>query len=65
MTAARCLEPVSHQPDAPNARPEQMIDIARIEGQVRASSVKKISELVANHPEEAIAIMRTWIYQGS
>ena len=20
-----CLEPVSHQPDAPNARPEQMI----------------------------------------
>ena len=46
-------------------RPEQMIDIAKIEGQVRASSVKKISELVSNHPEEAIAIMRTWIYQGN
>ena len=46
-------------------RPEQMIDIAKIEGQVRASSVKKISELVANHPEEAIAIMRTWMYQSN
>lgn len=45
--------------------PEQMIDIAKIEGQVRASSVKKISELVSKHPEEAIAIMRTWIYQSS
>jgi len=47
------------------AGPEQMIDLAKIEGQVRASSVKKISELVSKHPEEAIAIMRTWIYQGS
>jgi flagellar M-ring protein FliF len=46
-------------------RPEAMIDIAKIEGQVRASSVKKISELVANHPEEAIAIMRTWMYQSN
>jgi flagellar M-ring protein FliF len=46
-------------------RPEQMIDIAKIEGQVRASSVKKISELVSNHPEEAIAIMRTWMYQSN
>jgi flagellar M-ring protein FliF len=46
-------------------RPEQMIDIAKIEGQVRASSIKKISELVANHPEEAIAIMRTWMYQSN
>jgi flagellar M-ring protein FliF len=30
-----------------------------------ASSVKKISELVSKHPEEAIAIMRTWIYQST
>lgn len=45
--------------------PEQMIDIARIEGQVRASSIKKISELVGKHPEEAIAIMRSWLYQSN
>jgi flagellar M-ring protein FliF len=42
-----------------------MIDIGQIEGQVRASSIKKISELVAKHPEEAVGIMRGWMYQDS
>jgi flagellar M-ring protein FliF len=44
---------------------ERMIDIGQIEGQVRASSIKKISELVAKHPEEAVGIMRGWMYQDS
>jgi flagellar M-ring protein FliF len=44
---------------------ERMIDIGQIEGQVRASSIKKISELVAKHPEEAVGIMRSWMYQDS
>jgi len=44
---------------------ERMIDINQIEGQVRASSIKKISELVAKHPEEAVGIMRGWMYQDS
>ena len=44
---------------------DQMIDIARIEGQVKASSIKKIGEIVDNHPEEAVAIMRNWLIQGA
>jgi flagellar M-ring protein FliF len=44
---------------------ERMIDIGQIEGQVRASSIKKISELVSKHPEEAVGIMRGWMYQDS
>jgi flagellar M-ring protein FliF len=44
---------------------EQMIDIARIEGQVKASSMKKIGEIVEKHPDEAAAIVRNWLYQGS
>ena len=44
---------------------EVMIDIARIEGQVRASSVRKIGELVEQHPDEALSILRTWLYQES
>ncbi|HUO01689.1 MAG TPA: flagellar basal-body MS-ring/collar protein FliF, partial [Rhizomicrobium sp.] len=43
--------------------PQPGIDISRIEGQVRESSVKKIGEVVSAHPEEALAIIRTWLHQ--
>ncbi len=42
---------------------ENMIDITRIEGQVRESSVRKVGEVVHAHPEEALAILRTWLHQ--
>lgn len=42
---------------------EQLIDINRVDGRVRASSVRKIGEIVEKHPEEAVAIIRTWLYQ--
>ncbi|HWA90444.1 MAG TPA: flagellar basal-body MS-ring/collar protein FliF [Rhizomicrobium sp.] len=42
---------------------ESMIDISRIEGQVRESSVRKVGEVVQAHPEEALAILRTWLHQ--
>ena len=44
---------------------ESMIDIAHIEGRVKASSLKKIGEIVEKHPEEAVSILRTWMYQES
>ena len=42
---------------------DQMIDINQVEGRVRASSLKKITELVDQHPEQAVNIMRQWMYQ--
>jgi len=42
---------------------EELIDIDRVEGRVKASSVKKIGEIVDKHPEEALAIVRSWMYQ--
>lgn len=42
---------------------EKMIDISRVEGRVKASSVRKVGEIVEKHPEEAISILRNWIYQ--
>jgi flagellar M-ring protein FliF len=42
---------------------ESMIDIQRIEGQVRESSIRKVGEVVQSHPEEALAIVRTWLHQ--
>ena len=34
-----------------------------IEGQVRESSIRKVGEVVEAHPEEALAIIRTWLHQ--
>lgn len=42
---------------------ESMIDIQRIEGQVRDSSIKKVGEVVNTHPDEALAIIRTWLHE--
>jgi flagellar M-ring protein FliF len=42
---------------------ESMIDIQRIDGQVRESSIRKVGEVVSAHPEEALAIVRTWLHQ--
>jgi len=43
---------------------DRMIDVNQIEGRVRASSLKKVGELVQNHPDEAVNIMRSWMYQN-
>ena len=56
---------------APEASPElaeefeELIDIERVEGRVKASTVRKVGEIVENHPEEALSIIRSWMYQGS
>jgi flagellar M-ring protein FliF len=46
------------------AEPDSRIDIARIEGQVKASSVKRVSEFVETHPEESVSILRTWLHES-
>jgi flagellar M-ring protein FliF len=43
--------------------PAPSIDISRIDGQVSNSSIKKVGEVVTAHPEEALAIIRTWLHQ--
>jgi flagellar M-ring protein FliF len=42
---------------------ESMIDVSQIEGQVRDSTVRKVGDVVQAHPEEAMAILRTWLHQ--
>jgi flagellar M-ring protein FliF len=49
----------------PNPDIEHKIDIARIEGQVKASSVKRVAEFVDKHPEESVAILRTWLHESA
>ena len=42
---------------------ERMIDISKVEGRVKASSLRKIGEIIDKHPDEAVSILRNWMYQ--
>ncbi|HEY8616976.1 flagellar basal-body MS-ring/collar protein FliF [Phenylobacterium sp.] len=44
---------------------DQKIDMARIEGQVKASSIKRVSEFVEKHPEESVSILRGWLHESA
>jgi len=52
------------QLSGPPSAMEQRLDIARIEGQVKASSVKKVADFVEKHPDESTSILRTWVHEG-
>jgi flagellar M-ring protein FliF len=40
---------------------ESMVEMANIEGQIRASSIRRLSGLVEKHPDESLAIIRSWM----
>lgn len=42
---------------------EGMIDMDKVEGQVNASSVKKVEDIVENYPSETVNVLRNWIAQ--
>ena len=42
---------------------ESMVNIAQIEGQMRASSLRRIGALVEKHPDETLSIVRGWMVQ--
>ena len=49
-------------PDALAAISDDHIDVAQIQGQVKKSSVRKVAQLVGNHPDESMSILRTWMH---
>jgi flagellar M-ring protein FliF len=44
---------------------EAMIDLSQVEGRVKASTVRKVGDIVEKHPEETVQIVRNWMYQES
>lgn len=40
------------------------IDVDRVDGKLKASTVKQITEIVENHPEESLSILRTWMNEA-
>ncbi|MBL8553605.1 MAG: flagellar M-ring protein FliF [Phenylobacterium sp.] len=39
------------------------MDMSRVDGPVRVSSVKKVAEFVEHHPAESVAILRGWLHE--
>ena len=40
---------------------DAMVSLAMVEGQMRASSITRLQELVDRHPEEALSVVRRWM----
>ncbi|WP_293905874.1 flagellar basal-body MS-ring/collar protein FliF [Phenylobacterium sp.] len=47
----------------PDQEGNQRVEMARVDGQVRVSTVKKVSEFVDQHPDESVAILRSWLHE--
>lgn len=47
----------------PRSNIESLIDVAQIDGQIQQSAVKKVGEIVENHPDEAASILRSWLHE--
>ncbi|HEY8963977.1 MAG TPA: flagellar basal-body MS-ring/collar protein FliF [Alphaproteobacteria bacterium] len=42
---------------------DSLIDMNAVEGKVKASTVRKVGDIVANHPNETVSIIRNWMTQ--
>ena len=40
---------------------ETMIDLAKVEGRVRESTIKKVAEIIDNNPEQSVSVIRSWL----
>lgn len=43
---------------------ESSLDVSQVQGRVRESAVKKVGEVIDQHPEESLALVRGWMAQG-
>lgn len=51
--------------ELPEYEDDNLINLKSVEGKVKASSVKKVNEIIDKHPNESIAIIRSWMFQES
>jgi flagellar M-ring protein FliF len=42
---------------------DTLINIQGVEGKVKASTVKKVEEIIQNYPNETVAVLRSWMTQ--
>ncbi len=51
--------------ELPDYEDDNLINLQSVEGKVKASSVKKVNEIIDKHPNESVAIIRSWMFQES
>ena len=47
--------------EADNDNDDEMIDVESIQGKVKASSVKKVEDIIENYPAETVSVIRSWM----
>jgi flagellar M-ring protein FliF len=52
-------------PSIPGGALENLIDLAQVDGKVKASSLKRVAEVVKTHSDESAGILKSWIRQAS
>ncbi|WP_308909287.1 flagellar basal-body MS-ring/collar protein FliF [Pseudokordiimonas caeni] len=48
--------------DEANLQIESKIDVAKVEGKIKDSALKKVAEIIKSNPDDSVAIVRTWLY---
>lgn len=52
-------------PELSDESESSMIDVQKVEGRVKASSLKKVEDIVTAYPEETVSVLRNWMTQES
>ncbi len=65
LLAAAPMSPALNAPDSDEISKveESLININGVEGKVKASTIKKVEEIIDNYPNEAISVIRSWMTQ--
>lgn len=70
LLASRGANPALTGPSADDFAPPEveeeetsLIDMKQVEGKVKASSVRKVEDIVATYPDETVAVLRSWMTQ--
>lgn len=63
--APQLAAPANESRALPDSGFETRLDLARVEGQVKASSLGKVTEVVKGHTDESAGILKGWIRQAS
>ncbi|MFC7473214.1 flagellar basal-body MS-ring/collar protein FliF [Dankookia sp. GCM10030260] len=53
--------PPGADPAALPGAEESMVSLAHVQGQMRASSLNALSQMVQRHPDESLAVLRRWL----
>lgn len=63
--AAPSPTPGMSEPAFAKQQDESLVDIQGVEGKVKASTLKKVEEIVDNYPTETVSVIRSWMTQES